>query len=56
MPRSRRNRNATLPGIGGREVIREEAVNTLLAQLLRERGIAARAERRNRNCNSRRPR
>ena len=50
MPRPRRNRNATLPGNGGREVIREEAVNTLLAQLLRERGIAARAERRNRNA------
>ena len=49
MPRTRRNRNATLPGNGGREVIREEAVNTFLAQLLRDQGIPARAERRNRN-------
>ncbi len=49
MPRPRRNRNATLPGNGGREVIREEAVNTFLAQLLRDQGIPARAERRNRN-------
>ncbi len=50
MPRPRRNRNAALPGNGGREVIREEAVNTFLAQLLRDQGIAARAERRNRNA------
>ena len=50
MPLPRRNRNATLPGNGGREVIREEAVNTFLAQLLRDQGIAARAERRNRNA------
>ena len=49
MPRPRRSRNATLPGNGGREVIREEAVNTFLAQLLRDQGIPARAERRNRN-------
>ena len=32
----------------GREVIREEGVNTLLAQLLRDQGISARAERRSR--------
>ena len=50
MPRPRRNRDAALPGNGGREVIREEAVNTFLAQLLRDQGIAARAERRNRNA------
>ena len=50
MPRPRRNRNATLPGIGDREVIREEAVNTLLAELLRDQGIPARAERRRRNA------
>ena len=30
------------------EVIREEGVNTLLAQLLRDQGIKARAERRSR--------
>ena len=46
MPRPRRNESASTPGRAGRETIREEAVNTLLAQLLRDQGIAARAERR----------
>ena len=50
MPRTRRNRNATLPGNGVREVVREEAVNTFLAQLLRDQGISARAERRSRGA------
>ena len=50
MPRPRRQRNAVLPGNEGGDVIREEAVNTLLAQLLRDQGISARAERRNRNA------
>lgn len=36
MPRPRPNHDATLPGNAGREVIREEAVNTFLAQLLRD--------------------
>ena len=50
MPRTRRNRNATLSGNGVREVIREEAVNTFLAQLLRDQGVSARAERRSRGA------
>ncbi len=49
MPRPRRNENTASPGPARRDTIREEAVNTLLAQLLRDQGISARAERRNRN-------
>ena len=49
MPRPRRNNPSPRPGREGGETIREEAVNTLLAQLLREQGISARAERRSRN-------
>ena len=50
MPRPRRNDNAASPGPARRDTIREEAVNTLLAQLLRDQGIAARAERRSRGA------
>ena len=50
MPRPRRNDPAVGCRRAGRESIREEAVNTLLAQLLREQGIAARAERRSRGA------
>ena len=46
MPRSLRN----LPAGERGETIREEVVNTLLAQRLRDRGIAARAELRSRNA------
>ena len=49
MPRPRRNETANRQGGREGETIREEAVNTLLAQLLRDQGIAARAERRSRN-------
>ncbi len=49
MPRPRRNENAASPGPERRDTIREEAVNTLLAQLLRDQGVSARPERRNRN-------
>ena len=50
MPRPRRNA-ATAERSGARgETIREEVVNTLLAQRLRDQGIAARAERRSRNA------
>ena len=49
MPRPRRNPPATGPSRAPGETIREEAVNTLFAQLLRDQGISARAERRNRN-------
>ena len=38
-----------LPGLGRNYVIREEGVNTFLAELLRDQGIAAHAERRDRN-------
>ena len=49
MPRPRRNDIAASLDPARRDTIREEAVNTLLAQLLRDQGISARAERRNRN-------
>ena len=49
MPRPRRNTNAAAsPDPARGDTIREEAVNTLLAQLLRDQGIPARAERRSR--------
>ena len=48
MPRSRRTANNPARGLGNRETIREEGVNTLFAQLLRDQGIPARAERRSR--------
>ncbi len=47
MPR-RKKSNAN-DALGERETVREEAVNTLLAQLLRGYDISARAERRSRN-------
>ena len=50
MPRPRRNDNAASPVPARPDTIREEAVNTLLAQLLRDQGIAARAERRSRGA------
>ena len=50
MPRPRRNENTAAIGPARSDTIREEAVNTLLAQLLRDQGISARAERRNRNA------
>ena len=49
MPRPRRSDSAASLDPARRDTIREEAVNTLLAQLLRDQGISARAERRNRN-------
>ena len=49
MPRPRRNEITASPGPARRDNVREEAVNTLLAQLIRDQGISARAERRNRN-------
>ena len=48
MPRPRRNESASTPSRAGRETIREEVINTLLTQLLRDYGIRARAERRSR--------
>ena len=50
MPRPRRNDNAASLDPARRDTIREEAVNTLLAQLLRDQGISARAERRSRGA------
>ena len=50
MPRPRRNDNAASLDPARPDTIREEAVNTLLAQLLRDQGIAARAERRSRGA------
>ena len=50
MPRPRRNDNAASLNPARRDTIREEAVNTLLAQLLRDQGIPARAERRSRGA------
>ncbi len=50
MPRPRRNDNAASLDPARRDTIREEAVNTLLAQLLRDQGIPARAERRSRGA------
>ena len=50
MPRLRRNDNAASLDPAHRDTIREEAVNTLLAQLLRDQGIPARAERRSRGA------
>ena len=49
MPRPRRHQNAASSSPARSDTIREEAVNTLLAQLLRDQGVSARAERRNRN-------
>ena len=50
MPRPRRNSpTGERRGAQG-ETIREEVVNTLLAQRLRDQGISARAERRSRNA------
>ena len=50
MPRPRRNPpTAERSGAHG-ETIREEVVNTLLAQRLRDQGISARAEQRSRNA------
>ncbi|MXZ91483.1 MAG: hypothetical protein F4W95_14880 [Chloroflexi bacterium] len=49
MPSSRLYEPADLPGLGRNYVIREEGVNTFLAELLRDQGINALAERRDRN-------
>ena len=50
MPRPKRNPATEERSSPRGETIREEVVNTLLAQLLRDQGIAARAERRSRNA------
>ena len=50
MPRSRRNDSPASLDPARRDTIREEAVNTLLAQLLRDQGVSARAERRSRGA------
>ena len=48
MPRPRQKIDSASPSLGSKETIREEGVNTLFAQLLRDQGISARAERRSR--------
>lgn len=50
MPRSRRNDSPASLDPARRDTIREESVNTLLAQLLRDQGVSARAERRSRGA------
>ena len=50
MSRPRRNETTASPDSARSDTIREEAVNTLLAQLLRDQGIPARAERRSRGA------
>ena len=50
MPRPRRNSSTGERSGAQGETIREEVVNTLLAQRLRDQGVSARAERRSRNA------